>query len=314
MSAIITVMPVSGCLRMKSVIGPTIRNTESGPWVNSRIRSWRPLRNFARKNTSANFTSSEGSAITGPSLSHRRAPPFISPSPGTYSSASITSEMTNSGMAIRRRPASENCDSSMRKMKPTAICARCSLKKWNASPRFSMPRKYVVFSTISRPSNSSTAAGSHSHGSGRRYVTASKRPNQLFIYVPTFRIVLELVEARARRRQQYSVSGPRRAGRVLNGFLKSRHRFDLRRTAECGRHLVPRCTVQNRKLDLLAERPSERRIVAAFVETAGDQNYRRRERIDRLDHRADVGALRIVDVSHAAALVHYFNPMGQSAK
>ena len=39
--------------------------------------------------------------------------------------------------------------------------------------------------------------------------------------------------------------------------------------------------------------------IAALVDAARDQNDRRRDRIDRLDHRADVSALRIVDVGDA---------------
>src|ERR1035437_6469532 len=147
-----------------------------------------------------------------------------------------------------------------------------------------MPRKYVVFSTISSPSNSSTAAGSHSHGSGRRYVTASKRPNQLFIYVAAFRIVLELIEARARRRQQHGVARPRLARRMFDRLFESRHQFDLRR------------------------------VISALVETACYKDYRRRERVDRLDHCADVGSLRVVDISHAAMRMDDFDSMRQAAK
>src|ERR1700722_4665873 len=101
---------------------------------------------------------------------------------------------------------------------------------------------------------------------------------------------------------------------MFDGLAQSRNRLYLRRTFQRRRHLVARRAVENRELYLLAERPPKRRIISTLVESACDQNYRRRQRVDRLDHRADVGPFRIVDISHAAVLVDDFNSMRQPAK
>ena len=137
------------------------------------------------------------------------------------------------------------------------------------------------------------------HGGGVHGARPCKRANRSGEDVAAMPVIAKHVEACARGRQQHGVAragggrGGGHRGLERRGPLGRAHA--AQRRLEGGRILAD----QHHMPHLVLECRGERREVLALAFAAGDHHQRTRHARDRRDGRADVRALRVIDVAHA---------------
>src|SRR4029453_7067862 len=123
----------------------------------------------------------------------------------------------------------------------------------------------------------------------------SPRRHHLLERPPSGLEVLELVERRARRREQHHLAGPRGRGSGLHSALE-------RLAALAPHHLAEALGLLADEVDAgaaLGHRRAQRHVVLALALTAEDQSDRRLEALERDQRRGDVRRLGVVDVEDA---------------
>ena len=127
-------------------------------------------------------------------------------------------------------------------------------------------------------------------------------------------VVAEHVEARARRRQQHGVARSR--GRGCRPHRVQKRRRALGRAHPRKRGIERRRVLadQYHPANLAPQRRGERREILPLALAARDQHQGSFEAGDRRDGRADIGALRVIDVAHARDVRDEFRAMLEARK